>query len=250
MRELRRSTRSRIVFWLWMILLIDVFGDAVSSFLVFALPYLRYDAEFLARFAVQQRFWLLSHIAGGSVALVLGPVQLWMGLNRRFMWIHRKTGMLYLISVALSSVGAFYLAATTRRGPVFGFALAFLGVAWVISTGLAYAAIWRRVIVQHQEWMIRSYVLTFTFVSFHMVVGILNYFEMGHRTEHINVASWLSWVVPLFLTEAIIQGRKIFAEKTAAASTLSNPASQGRSAANEMQTSVRADSQFSSRQRR
>jgi predicted membrane protein DUF2306 len=225
MGEVGRWTRSRIVFWLWMILLIDVFANAVSSFFVFALPYLRYDAEFLARFAVQQRFWLISHIAGGSVALVLGPVQLWMGLNRRFMWIHRKTGMLYLLSVALSSIGGFYLAATTRRGPVFGFGLASLNLAWIISTGLAYVAIWRRIIVQHQEWMIRSYVLTFTFVSFRMVVGILNFFEMGRRTEHINVSSWLSWVVPLMLTETIIQGRKIFAKKAIATSRVSDPVS-------------------------
>jgi hypothetical protein len=239
MGEVGRSTRSRIVFWLWMVLLVDVIANAISSFIVFALPYLRYDPEFLARFAVQQRFWLISHIAGGSIALVLGPFQLWMGINRRFMWIHRKTGMLYLLSVAISSIGGFYLAATTRRGPVFGSALASLNLAWIISTGLAYVAIWRRIIIQHQEWMIRSYVLTFSFVTFRMIVGTLNFFEMDHRTEHVNVASWLSWVVPLMLTEAIIQGRKILAKKT--------PAPKTRLAENETQTSAAADAEFQSR---
>jgi hypothetical protein len=244
MSELATFHRKRTLSWLWIVLLFIALKDAISSFIVFALPYLRYNPEFLARFDERQRFWLLSHIAGGSIALIVGPFQLWMGLTRRYMWIHRKTGMLYLVSVAVASVGAFYLAATTRRGPVFGSALGSLGLAWIISVGLAYVAVRRRMFAQHQEWMIRSYVITFSFVTFRMVVGVLNYFEMGHRTEHVNVASWLSWVVPLLLTEAIIQGRKIFARKVAAPSRVIDP---GRSAneivaEDEIQTSPAADS--------
>lgn len=245
MSELARFHRKRALSWLWILLLLIALKDAISAFIVFALPYLRYDAEALARFDDRKRFWLLSHIAGGSIALIIGPFQLWMGSTRRFMRVHRKTGMLYLVSVAVASVGAFYLAATTRRGPVFGSALGSLGLAWIISVGLAYVAVRRRMFVQHQEWMIRSYVITFSFVTFRIAVGILNYFEMGHRTDHVNVASWLSWVVPLLLTEAIIQGRKIFAKNVIATSRTTDPgysANENGLVEDEIQTSSAADS--------
>lgn len=36
-----------------------------------------------------------------------------------------------------------------------------LGLAWITTTGLAYAAVLNKQMVLHKEWMIRSYVVTF-----------------------------------------------------------------------------------------
>ena len=80
--------------------------------------------------------------------------------------MHRTLGMVYIISVALSSAAAFYLAAHTDLGWVFGAGLSGLAVAWLVSTGRAIIAVRRGLIHQHQEWMVRSYVMTFAFVTF------------------------------------------------------------------------------------
>lgn len=96
---------------------------------------------------------------------------------------------------------------------MFGAGLFGLGCAWVVTTGLAFIAIKSRLIQQHMEWMIRSYVVTFGFVFFRILVGILTALEVGTLFERLTAASWFCWAFPLLITEAIIQGRKILVKR-------------------------------------
>jgi Predicted membrane protein (DUF2306) len=77
--------------------------------MTFAFPYLTLDQQ---RFGPYwpRRSWLLLHITGGMVALLIGPAQLWLGLTRQRMRLHRPLGTGYMTSVAISSMAAFYLA--------------------------------------------------------------------------------------------------------------------------------------------
>ena len=145
----------------------------------------------------------------GTIALLVGPVQIWYGLKRRRLKLHRSLGFVYLAAGGLGCLAAFYLASTTEVSWVFGMGLGGLALAWVITTGLAFVAIKRRMIAQHQEWMIRSYVTTFGFVTFRLMVGIFQVVGIGTLVEQISVASWFCWAVPLLITEAFIQGRKV-----------------------------------------
>ena len=97
---------------------------------------------------------------------------------------------------------------------MFGAGLAGLGVAWLVTTGLAFVAIKKQLYDQHKEWMIRSYVVTFAFVTFRALQGTLSAANVGTLTEQLAVASWFCWAVPLLITEAILQGRKVFAVKS------------------------------------
>ncbi len=167
-----------------------------------------FSAEVLERFAGREP-WVFAHVLGGSIALVIGPVQIWYGLKRRRLRLHRLLGFAYLATVGLGCVAAFYLAFTTEISWVFGMGLGGLAVAWVITTGMAFIAIKKRLIIQHQEWMIRSYVTTFGFVTFRVMVGIFQVTGVGTLFEQLVAASWFCWAVPLLITEAIIQGRKV-----------------------------------------
>jgi uncharacterized membrane protein len=174
----------------------------------FALPYFAGGAA-LDQYPGKEA-WIFIHIGGGMVALLVGPGQLWLGQKRRFE-LHRKLGMIYIASIAVSVTAAFYLASHTTLGWVFGAGLTGLAIAWVVTTGLAFAAVRRGLIHQHQEWMIRSYVVTFGFVFFRILFGILDAAGVGTVQEKLAAASWFCWAVPLLVTEAILQGRKIFA---------------------------------------
>ncbi len=174
----------------------------------FAVPYLVFDPAALSRFE-GRTFWIWTHVAAGTVALLTGPVLIWLGLKRKRLDLHRPLGFVYLAAGTLGSLAAFYLAATTEVSWVFGMGLAGLGVAWVITSGLAFIAIGRRMIAQHQEWMIRSYVTTFGFVTFRLFVGIATVMNVGTLIEQLSAAAWFCWAVPLLITEAVIQGRKV-----------------------------------------
>jgi hypothetical protein len=86
------------------------------------------------------RFWLMLHVAGATLALFTGPFQLWTGLHRRHRTIHRWTGRLYVGGVFVGGATAFYLSAFVEpRG--FGVALFSLGPAWLFTVGMAFRAI-------------------------------------------------------------------------------------------------------------
>jgi len=154
-----------------------------------------------------RRAWLLTHIAGSGLALIAGLFQLWSGLRRRSMTIHRWTGRLYVVAVFIGGVAAFYLASHAGQGPAFGISLSALGVAWWTTTGMAYVAIRLGHIGQHKEWVIRSYVVTFTFVTTRPLaeLGILP--SLGR--DPFATLVWLCWTMPLLATEVILQGRKV-----------------------------------------
>lgn len=180
----------------------------VVFFSMAALPYYLSSTHGPPVYA-SKRGWLLLHIAGGAVALLTGPVQLWLGLSDRGIAWHRRIGVAYLASVAVGSLGAFYLATHTDFGLVFGAGLFGLAVAWVCTTGLAFLAIKRTLIDQHKEWMIRSYVVTFAFVFFRMIFPVLQTARIGTLNEQLALAAWACWALPLLVTELVLQGRKI-----------------------------------------
>ena len=107
------------------------------------------------------------------------------------MALHRTMGVAYMIAVVLGSLAAFRLAILTDFGWVFGLALAMLGVVWLLTTGMAYVSIRCRQIVQHQEWMIRSYVTTFAFVLFRVFVGGAQAIGVGTLEEQLTAAAWV-----------------------------------------------------------
>ena len=183
---------------------------AVGFVATFAIRYFTLNQE-VFQFYWPRRGWLLLHIAGGIIALLTGPGQLWLGLNRQRLDLHRRLGMAYMASVAFSSVAAFYLAAHTELGWVFGAGLTGLAVAWIVTTGMAFIAVRRGLIHQHQEWMIRSYVVTFAFVTFRIFAGIAQVTGIGTLQEQLAAASWFCWAVPLLIAETVMQGKKIFA---------------------------------------
>ena len=152
--------------------------------------------------------WLMLHISGGIVAILTGPVQLWLGLTDRGMTWHRRMGIAYMAAVAAGALGGYYMAVKTDFGWVFGASLASLATAWVTTTAMAFLAIRKSLVEQHKEWMIRSYVLTFGFVIFRVVQPLMQ--NVGTINEQLAAAGWLCWTIPLLTTELVLQGRKIF----------------------------------------
>ena len=159
----------------------------------------------------QYRLPLSAHIAGGLVALLAGVWQVWTGLNAQSMNVHPWTGRLYVAGVLLGSGGAFWLATTSA---VFGFAwavgLVSLALAWLATTGMAVYGIRRRNLLLHKQWMIRSYIVTFAFVTFRIFTDHVPYEAWWgiSRPEMSNAAIWAVWVLPLLAYEMILASRR------------------------------------------
>jgi uncharacterized membrane protein len=170
-----------------------------------ALPYLVDYTE-----GAYRRYWpnrqsLLVHIAAGTIALFAGPFQLWSGLRARYRRLHRWTGYAYVSAIAISASSSFFLAFHTT--PDFGLALFILAIVWWVCIAMALVAVRNRRIDAHREWMIRSYIVTFSFVSYRFLVGLSMFKGLG-AGRHATVL-WISWVVPMLLFELFLQWDRV-----------------------------------------
>ena len=102
------------------------------------------------------------------------------------------------------------MAATTTLDFAYGVGLFALAVVWLLTSGMAFAAIRRRNFIQHRQWMIRSYVVTFAFVTFRIVNGLMASYGV-ERADRIAIMAWACWAVPLLITEMVLQGKQVFA---------------------------------------
>ena len=102
-----------------------------------------------------------------------------------------------------------YMAATSNVNLPYAVGLFMLGVVWSTSSIMAFISIKNKKVDLHKDWMIRSYVITFAFVTYRFVEDILQALEIGTNEEIIVLMSWACWAIPLFIAEIFLQGRKI-----------------------------------------
>lgn len=156
-----------------------------------------------------RRAGLLLHITGGMVALLTAPWQFFTGLTGKRMNIHRYTGRIFLGGVTLGVTGATYLAFTTTFGWAFGFGILGLAAAWASTTAMAYYAIRKGQVEIHKEWMTRAYVVTFAFVTFRVFSDYAPTSHLKPPGDLSITLAWVCWVVPLGITELILQLRRM-----------------------------------------
>jgi uncharacterized membrane protein len=172
--------------------------------------YLNYNpAGFDVYWPAPRRTALLVHISSGMIALLAGPWQFSRRLRQRYLTLHRWMGRTYLVAVACGSIAAWFLAFTTPYGWAWGFGVSMLAVAWTTTSAMAYYAILRRQIPIHKEWMVRSYVVTFAFVTFRILHDFGPTARLQPEADRAVAAIWACWAVPLLFTEVILQLRRM-----------------------------------------
>jgi len=175
-----------------------------------ALRYASYTQAAYGDYFWPRRAGLIPHIAGGLVALLTGLVQIWLGVTGRTGRLHRTLGKAYVGAIIIASCGGFYLATTIpAKYLAYAAGLFALCVAWVVTTSMAIIAIRRRAIDQHREWMLRSYVVTFAFVTFRLVSNLLVGWHVAPADDVDTIMAWACWSVPLLVAEPLLQQRRL-----------------------------------------
>ena len=100
------------------------------------------------------------HSAASSL-LLAGPLQFSSRFRQRHLKFHRILGRIYVLSVFIGAFTGIALAAGRPGLP----GTSMQAAAWIVCTTAAFITARNRQIVQHRQWMARSYAVTFTFVS-------------------------------------------------------------------------------------
>jgi uncharacterized membrane protein len=166
-----------------------------------ALPYFGFEEEAFGRWW-NYKWTLIGHISGGLLALTVGPFQFWKAFRNKYMTAHRWSGRIYLSAILIGTISSSYLAWTTGLKVNLNWAVALQGLAfvWIITAAMAYISVRRGNIQQHKDWMIKSYVVTFAFVSFRWLNELPALEELSGST-----LIWMSWAIPLMITEIFLQ---------------------------------------------
>jgi uncharacterized membrane protein len=146
------------------------------------------------------------HIAGGMLALLVGPFQFIPRLRNARRQLHRSMGKIYVGSILFAGGPAGLFMAFYAEGGWFsslGFAV--MAVLWLVTTFLALETVRKGDIVAHRAWITRSFALTFAAVTLRIYVPLASW-GLGLDPHFVVVSSaWVSWLPNLLVAELLIQ---------------------------------------------
>lgn len=154
---------------------------------------------------------IIAHVAGGILALGLGPFQFLTGLRTKRPVIHRWIGRFYLLGILLGGVAGLYMASFAYTGVVASLGFGALAVLWLITGALAYTHIRRGNTTAHRRWMIRNFALTFAAVTLRLQLPFLSMgfgFEVGYM-----IVAWSCWLPNLLLVEWFLNRRQSLGQR-------------------------------------
>jgi len=110
---------------------------------------------------IADRALLIPHTLAGILALLIGPINFSSRIRQRYLKLHRVLGKVYVVSVFVGAATGVALAFGRPGFP----GTCGQAAAWVVCTTAAFITARNRQIVTHRQWMMRSYAVTFTFIS-------------------------------------------------------------------------------------
>lgn len=207
----------------WPVGLLAFFAFGIAGYAVFS--YLTgnpLEAGFLQGKAHYQQFvptsqWttaLVIHVAGGSLALVVGGIQWlltgWTWKSSRPSWYrpaHVLLGLTYLASILVGAGAGLVLVPQAMGGAVAAWGFGLLDGLWILSTLIAASLGWRlrtrpEFRLAHHQWMIRSFALTSAAITLRLwlPLGLLTGFDF--LSVYVVIA-WLCWVPNLLVAEVL-----------------------------------------------
>lgn len=152
-------------------------------------------------------WWVPLHLFFGGLALLTAPLALSAGLRRARPVVHRMTGWLYSLAVAIAAVAGGVLAFRAQTGWAAGSSFLLLAIAWFAFTATAVAQAVRRRFDAHRRWMLRSVGLTFAAVTLRLYLGAGLALAHWPFAKAYIVAAWACWTLNLLVVEIYLRLR-------------------------------------------
>ena len=207
MKTIKQSSRTIKATFLGILFLIATYFVIDRAF-----PYFfNFNIEQYQDYYWSNKWWLVGHLLGGGVALILGPFQFSTTFRNRYVALHRNLGKAFIIGILIGSLSAIYMSfyVAPQVNISWSISLFVLALVWLVSVFMAYRMIRLRRVPQHKEWMIRAYIITVAFVLFRFLNETSFIRELMPTFEERGPACiWMSWVIPLFIAEVILQWKK------------------------------------------
>jgi uncharacterized membrane protein len=192
---------------LWLLLGLAALFVFITNevFLVIDYPlYHQYRVHLIA-----DRYLLFPHALFGTIALLSGPIQFSTRFRQRYLPFHRILGRVYVVSVLLAAIIAMIISAGHPLFP----GTCVQASAWIICTLAAFLTVRNGHIAQHRQWMVRSYAVTFTFISLRVLSIWPAYWNLSDATNVTIIIA--TTFVSILLCDLGLNGRELTSSRRA-----------------------------------
>jgi uncharacterized membrane protein len=188
---IRRASYAKTILWVLMALAF------VAVLVLLEYPYLSRPNPGRDRL-FSEKLALIPHVLTGLIALVIGPLQFSVRLRQRNLSFHRILGKIYVGSIVVSSLTSIIIGWHFGKVRPYGFCETDCQASlWLLTTLAAFITARNRHIVAHRQWMIRSYALTFLFVTSRLAAPLPVFQQLSH-------AGFVIYLFVLLIATAIL----------------------------------------------
>lgn len=206
MATLRRSARVffQMLFWIP----VTVF----SLLLIYnTLPYFTFSRDFSfieeRSFLFGQKIYNASfyiHIAAGALCIGTALIQFSKYLLKKSKAIHRWSGRVYVFVVLFLGAPTGLYMSFFAKGSIWERSLfMFMALAWFVTTLYGFTTILKKNVLAHKIWMIRSYSMAMTAVTFR-VYHIIFYLLGWDHLANYELSLWISVLGNMLFAEWLI----------------------------------------------
>lgn len=175
------------------------------------LPYFSFNKDFdfiLERsFLFKNSFYntcFYIHIAAGAICIGTALIQFSRYILKKSKAIHRVSGKIYVAVVLfLAAPTGLYMSFFAKGSYWERLLFMFMAGWWFVTTLYGLSTIHKRNIVAHKAWMIRSYAMAMTAVTFRVYHIIFYLLDWGHL-ENYELSLWISVIGNMLFAEWII----------------------------------------------
>jgi hypothetical protein len=206
MLTLRRSARVffQMLFW--------VPVAAFSLLLIYnTIPYFSFSQEFSF---IEERSFLFEsglyhtsfyiHIAAGAICIGTALIQFSRYILKKSKAIHRVSGRIYVFVVLfLGAPTGLYMSFFAKGSPWERSLFMFMALFWFITTLYGFTTILKKNVLAHKIWMMRSYAMAMTAVTFR-VYHIIFYLLDWDHLENYELSLWISVIGNMLFAEWLI----------------------------------------------
>ncbi|HRG94404.1 MAG TPA: DUF2306 domain-containing protein [Chitinophagaceae bacterium] len=144
------------------------------------------------------------HIAAGALCIGTALIQFSRYLMKKSMALHRISGKIYVFVVLfLGAPTGLYMSFFAKGSFLERALFMFMAGWWFITTLYGLSTIHKRNVIAHKVWMMRSYAMAMTAVSFRVYHIIFYLLDWGHL-ENYELSLWISVVGNMLFAEWII----------------------------------------------
>ncbi|MFZ4056530.1 MAG: DUF2306 domain-containing protein [Ferruginibacter sp.] len=175
------------------------------------LPYfnLRQDFRFIEERAVLflkpvYAWSFYFHIAAGMFCILAALTQFSTNLLKKRKAIHIWMGKIYVfVVIVIGAPTGMYMSFFAKGSHAERLLFMFMAIFWLFTTVRGLQTIWNKQVIAHQQWMIRSYSMALTAVTFRVYHILFYYFGWDHLHNY-EISLWLSVLGNMLIAELVI----------------------------------------------